>query len=222
MIQLKNSVNFLKHKSGSVLVEFALIAPLLVLILGATIEISNAVYASQKAQTAATVAGSLVADMNGIKTQDIKNISKLARKIVSKSAGDTPSDYALGVIIIQQAWDLKFKIYKRVQGDATLLNFGFNDIVSNTDVSSGGPVNKAFAEANKLTPSEAALTNDYKFTYNDQIIITKVAIKYKLALSKSISQTLFGSDDITLSYQTTPITPRVFKFRTLPNGSSLP
>jgi Flp pilus assembly protein TadG len=228
MIKFKKNINLFNHKSGSVIIEFALILPILLFLFGATVEISNAVYASQKAQTAATLAGSLLASMDTINETEIQNIAKLSRKIIAKLVASTANNdaggYALGLVVLckNNDWNKKFKLYKYVYGSNTVLDFGFSDVVLTPEQQSGGRVNIDFAEKNELTASENALINDYDFADNEHIIIVKVAIKYKLALFKTISKELFGAGDIIFSYQTEPSTPRVFQFKFLPNGSVIP
>jgi hypothetical protein len=226
MMTFKNIINLFNHKSGSVIMEFALVVPILLFLLGASVEISNALYASQKAQTAVALAGSLVTDSDTINVTEIKNIAKLSglivKGVVTNTDNNAQSDYGVGVIIIQEMGGKKFKLYKQVYGNNTLLDFGFSNIQNSSQVASGGAVDNEFVNLNKLTINEDALINHYPLSNNAQIIITKVAIRYRFAVFQSISSSIFGSSTITLFEQTSPSTPRVYKFKFLPNGSTIP
>ncbi len=220
-MKFKNIFNLLKHKSGAVLIEFALIVPILVLILGSTVEISNVVYASQKVQTAAVVSSTLVTNMDILNPEEINGIAVLTTNMVkdfTTSTGNALSDYGLGIVIIQRSWSKNFRLYRQVYGNTTVLDFGFRDIVNTATGLAGGPVTEEFADLNLLDSNESTLINNYAFSGNQQIIIVKSCIQYRPTFGGNV----FVPGGIRLCYQNPPTVPRVNKFRFLPNGSVIP
>lgn len=220
-MQFKNMFHLLNNKSGSVLVEFALIAPLLVLILGATVEISNAVYASQKVQTAAVITSASFANLDTLDPVMINDIMKLGKNVVGSLARST-QDYEAGVIVLQRLFNTNFKLYKKISGNDALLQFGFSDVQNSFSILLGGAVDNQFAQLNKLTLSETALIDNYTLTDGEQVIIVKSCLRYTTKVFTGVANSLFGSSGTILCSQTTPMRPRVVKFRFLPNGSLIP
>ncbi len=214
---IQKIINLLKHKAGTVIAEFAFILPILLLILTSTIEISNLVYASQKHQTSALIASSLVANLDTLKgkftpgignSKPISDIALIQQEIIG-NLGQTNSVNMVVTIIqngtLTSGTKIPFVFYQEKHGNSIQSKFNYQSSPP------GSSVDDSYIQKNKVTNLNNI--NNYPFEAGEQIIIVETRVNYNPLFASFLGSTEF-------TYETPIIIPRIGKFKFLPDGTA--
>jgi Flp pilus assembly pilin Flp len=164
--------SFKKSCEGVAAIEFALVAPLLCILLLGTIEVSNFVYADIKTRSALTTLTSIFDQQEQLISSDIKTITEIVPKILEPIT-ITAAEYVVIITSIQQnkpeeangvpKVNFPYVFWQETHGNASLLTSDFT-------------YNKgAGDEANRVS---ATALRDFTFSDGDQIIFVEIAMKY--------------------------------------------
>lgn len=206
----------LKDTSGSVVMEFSLILPVILLLFFGMIEISNFTYASQKNQTAAIVAASLVSSMNNLQDEIVDDLLEVSEKVTEGIIDN--GNYGIIVTIIQESatsnspagGPVPYVVYQRSYGNTAIVNSKF----SYTAGTAGADVDQNYVTNNEIDPADI---NNHTFNGRNQIVIVETSTIYTPIFNNTFTNKIFNSG-FQISFETPPSAVEIGHFRFLPDS----
>lgn len=189
------------------MIEFVLTFPLLLIIFVGTVEISNFVYANQKAQSAAENILNIINLQDDVSTPQLAVMAEMLPRIVRPFEVET-SEYRVIVTAMQ----------RDLEGAGSAGNFGYVHWQKEFGGAAGG---SRFYYDENGTPLQnrvqAGALEGFIFFPGDQVLVVETYMKYEPILDIELMERMLGLRESLIYYVSPPSRPRSGKFQFHPD-----